>query len=86
MRGNFPIHRALSRGVYIKTLVVYWRSFKHIATEGGWLDCSERHGNVFANLSGGDWKDLPRVAQIVWSECGMEGRPSGGMDLRTSLG
>jgi hypothetical protein len=24
------------RGVYIKTLVVYLRSFKHIATEGGW--------------------------------------------------
>jgi hypothetical protein len=33
------------RGVYIKTLVVYLRSFKHIATEGGW---SERQGNVFA--------------------------------------
>lgn len=35
----------LTWGVYIKTLVVYLRSFKHIATEA---NCSERQGNVFA--------------------------------------
>lgn len=59
-RTTLP-HSTRSRGVHIKTLVVYLRSFKHIATEGGLGDEAIR--KCFSPT-----KRLEvSVAQIAWT-------------------